>query len=234
MFSLMTKPYLLLGQIKNYYKDRYNTKRSAKEVFSEIYKRHGWGMGSGVSSDSPPYIDMIINSLRFNIKKVVVDLGCGDFRVGRNFIDYCLEYVGVDIVPELIDKLKARYQKEHIKFICSDIIEDDLPDGDICLIREVLQHLSNAEIIKILPKLQKYEAVFVTEYQPSVCIIPNKDMIHGGRIRLYDNSGVYLDKPPFNVQNLELVLEVPGVTKIIDMKYTIGIIRTYKMGAFQC
>lgn len=227
---MLNNLYLLLGRIKTYYKDKHNAKLSAKEVFGEIYKRHGWGMGSGIGSDSPPYIDMIIDFLKSSNKKTLVDLGCGDFRVGSNFIDYCSEYIGVDIVPELIDELKSCYQKDNVRFLCLDIIEDRLPGGDICLVRQVLQHLSNAEIIKILPKLQKYETVFVTEHHPDVCIIPNKDMVHGSRIRIYDNSGVYLDKPPFNVQNVELVLEVPGVTKIMDIKYKIGVIRTYKIG----
>lgn len=227
---MLNNLYLLLGRIKTHYKDKHNAKLSAKEVFSEIYKRHGWGMGSGIGSDSPPYIDMIIDFLKSANKKIVVDLGCGDMRIGNNFTDYCSGYIAIDIVPELINKLQSYYWGNRVKFICSDIIEDDLPDGNICLIRQVLQHLSNAEIIKILPKLQKYETVFVTEHQPNICAIPNKDMVHGSRIRIYDNSGVYLDKPPFNVQNVELVLEVPGVTKIIDMKYKIGMIRTYKIG----
>jgi len=32
------------------------------------------------------------------------------------------------------------------QFLCLDIISDELPDGDLCLLREVLQHLSNREM----------------------------------------------------------------------------------------
>ncbi len=223
------KLYLLLGRIKNRYKNRYNAKLPTQEIFTEIYEKHKWGIGSGIGSNSPPYINMMINFLKSVGKKTIVDLGCGDFGVGENFIDYCSEYIAIDIVPELINKLQSRYMEKHIKFLCLDIVEDNLPDGDICLIRQVFQHLSNIEIIKVLSKLKKYETIFITEHQPDICAIPNKDMVHGNGIRLFDNSGVYLNEPPFNVQNLELVLEVPGVVKIMDMKYTIGAIRTYKI-----
>jgi hypothetical protein len=95
-------------------------------------------------------------------------------------------------------------------FVCLDIIEQQLPDGDVCLVRQVLQHLSNAEIKAILDKLNKYKYVFVTEHYPlgNDCL-PNIDKPHGADIRLYDNSAVFLDKEPFNISHIELVLNVP-------------------------
>jgi len=118
-----------------------------------------------------------------------------------------------------------------VKFISLDIVEDDLPDGDICFLRQVLQHLSNAQISKILPKLKMYNVCFVTEHYPTdnPAIVPNKDIVHGGGIRPYENSGVYLDESPFNVPRacMELILEVPGVG--LPKEYDQGVIRTYRI-----
>ena len=222
--------------------DSRNASRSVREVFSEIYREGHWGTrsdgglcsGSGSVNQSitAPYIEMITDYLNaVGRDKTLVDLGCGDLEVGRNFLDLCAEYVGVDVVPDLIEQHKSTYQGHNARFLCVDIIEDNLPDGDICFVRQVLQHLSNKQIAHILVKLRKYKVCFITEHYPTdnPSIIPNKDIVHGSRIRVYANSGVYLDKPPFHIPEecLELVLEVPGATG--DGVYDRGVIRTYKV-----
>ncbi len=226
--------------------DSRNVSRSAREVFSEIYREGHWGTrgdrgfcsGSGSANQTitAPYIEMITGYLNaVGRDKTVVDLGCGDLEIGRNFLDLCAEYVGVDVgvdvVPDLIEQHKSFFQGHNVRFLCMDIIEDSLPDGDICFVRQVLQHLSNEQIARILAKLRKYKVCFITEHYPTdnPGIVPNKDIVHGSRIRVYANSGVYLDKPPFRIPEdcLELVLEVPGAAG--DGVYDRGVIRTYKV-----
>jgi len=129
----------------------------------------------------------------------------------------------------LIEQNKARFETDRIKFACLNIIDDALPDGDVCFLRQVLQHLSNNQIQKILSKLQQYQWVFLTEHYPSDNdkIKPNIDKVHGTDIRLCNNSGVYFTEPPFSLPSskLSLVLQVDGhgFGKDIDP----GVIRTY-------
>ena len=66
-------------------------------------------------------------------------------------------YAGCDVVPSLIEHLNETYGGENIEFHCRNIVEDELPDGDLCLIRQVLQHLSNREIERILNNVKKYK-----------------------------------------------------------------------------
>jgi hypothetical protein len=222
--------------------DKRNSKRTVREVFTEIYMKGKWGgqsgefhSGEGSSTESviQPYVRKIIEYFQSYApnKLRLVDLGCGDFKVGRNFVEHCSEYICVDIVPDLIQKLKAANYSNNVKFLCLDIVDDDLPDGDICFLRQVLQHLSNEQIIKILQKLKKYKTIFITEHYPTdnPQIVPNRDKVHGARVRVYNNSGVYLDKTPFNIPTkaLQLFLEVPGVGLSGD--YDLGVIRTYKL-----
>ena len=73
----------------------------------------------------------------------------------------------------------------------------------------------NQQIISVLKKLKKYHWVFITEHYPTDndMIKPNIDKVHGSDVRVYDNSGVYLTEPPFELPRLALeqILEVPGV-----------------------
>lgn len=225
-------------QIKEIIRDKVNVKRPPRDVFSKIYENARWeggsGSGSMATAITEPYIKTITNYLQSVApNRTVVDLGCGDMRVSKHFLKYCGSYVGVDVVPFLINSHNSiNWGKDGVSFKCLDIIEDQLPEGDICILRQVLQHLSNQQIQKILKNIKKkYKVCIVTEHQPSdnPDIIPNKDMVQGGKIRLYQNSGVYLDKPPFSIPEdcIDLLLEVPGAGMAQDFDQ--GWIRTFKI-----
>jgi hypothetical protein len=158
-----------------------------------------------------------------------VDLGCGDFRVGKQLLPLCSSYIGIDIVKPLIHRNQTTYGKVLTQFMHLDIVEDELPNGDVCFVRQVLQHLSNQQIVAVLQKLKKYKWVFITEHYPTDndAIKPNMDKVPGGEVRVYDNSGVYLTKPPFELPSQELneVLEVPGVG--LGKGNDPGVIRTF-------
>lgn len=219
-----------------------NRKQSTKKVFTQIYEKNKWGKsndniyysGPGSSKEKiiAPYVKFITQFLStYSNKPVIVDLGCGDFEIGKNFIPFASKYIGVDVVDALIERNKEKYSiNDQVEFICLDIISDKLPGGEICLVRQVLQHLSNEQVLKVLKKLNQYKVTFITEHYPedNESIIPNIDKSHGKFIRAYVNSGVYLNKPPFNLpeDQLELVLEVPGSE--LGGGLNPGIIRTFK------
>ena len=98
----------------------------------------------------------------------MIDLGCGDFTVGRELTERLknVKYTGCDIVPELIAHNARAFSNHRIAFKALDIVHDELPDGDICLVRQVLQHLPNEDIKHVLAKLANYKAVFITEIIP--------------------------------------------------------------------
>ena len=79
----------------------------------------------------------------FSNKPNVVDLGCGDFSIGSKLRNYCNSYIAIDIFDELIERNKIHYKSHNVDFRVLDITKDNLPSGDICFVRQVLQHLSN-------------------------------------------------------------------------------------------
>jgi Methyltransferase domain len=217
-----------------------NRRKSTEEVFTEIYSSNRWGgragkffsgFGSHESAIVAPYIAMIAAELeRIGAASMTaVDLGCGDYSVGRQISSRCGMYIGVDIVKALVAHNEAAYGRNHISFQHANIIEDPLPAGDICFVRQVLQHLSNQQIAAVLPKLDKFGWCYVTEHHPSPgkSERPNADKPHGDDIRVARGSGVFLDEPPFSIPaaRYRLLLEVPG-TPTLDGSDP-GVIRTY-------
>jgi SAM-dependent methyltransferase len=192
--------------------------KTVAETFEEIYEKNIWGgergefySGEGSTQKySQKYAQTVTKYIRENNIKRVVDLGCGDFRVASKLVTGDFHYIGCDVVPSLVEHLNHNFANEKNEFRCVNIVEDELPNGDLCLIRQVLQHLSNAEIEKILQNARKYKYLIVTEHypHPNVAAAPNLDVPHGPDMRLHFDSAVYLDKPPFNLQNVELLLDV--------------------------
>jgi SAM-dependent methyltransferase len=179
-----------------------------KKVMEQIYDLNLWGKnGSGFysgfgSHDSElvaPYVKIIIEFLTsFDALISVLDLGCGDFNIGNQLVKYTQNYIAVDIVADLIEFNQTKFQANNLEFQCLDISRDNLPKADCVLIRQVLQHVSNAEVQRILNKLVNFKYVILTEHIPKGDFIPNKDIISGQGIRLKKNSGLDILKPPFN------------------------------------
>lgn len=199
-------------------KRRSDRTKSTQAVFTEVYARNDWGgqpgeFYSGDGSIAPlaqPYVELICNFVREHNVQTIVDLGCGDFRIGEQLAACADKYIGVDIVPQLIERNRRQFGRDSVEFYCLDIIQDPLPAGDLCLIRQVFQHLSNQQISTVLGKLGQYRYVLVTEHYPAptVAVVPNLDKPHGRDTRLTDNSAVVLDRPPFQVPNVQTLLDI--------------------------
>lgn len=179
-----------------------------KAVMSQIYEQHLWGGnqfdfysgdGSHNTVITEPYLKAVIGFLKSHSKpQTVCDLGCGDFNIGQHLVEYCELYTAIDVVESLIERNKTKFRRSNLEFQCLDITKDEIPIADCAIIRQVLQHLSNSEIQRILEKLTAYNYVILTEHIPSVELIPNKDILSGQGIRLKQHSGVDILKPPFN------------------------------------
>jgi hypothetical protein len=193
-------------------------KAPVKDVFTKIYEENKWGGASGeyfsgtgsMDPSVPKYAALIRELITEKQISTVVDLGCGDFKVGCQIQIPGVKYIGIDIVQSLVEYNRARFSTATVSFLCCDIIKNNLPEGQLCLIRQVLQHLSNQEIASILHNTQKYQYVIITEHYPSPIrhVIPNKDKPHGTGIRVLYDSAVYLDLPPFNLKVSRVLLDV--------------------------
>ena len=179
-----------------------------KAAMTQIYEQQLWGKNhqkyySGEGSHQleivEPYINVVTSFLStFKEPLTVCDLGCGDFNIGNQLVNFAKNYIAVDIVDELIAFNKTKYQQENLQFLSLDITKDDLPKADCAVVRQVLQHLSNKEVKNVVEKLYNYKYIIVTEHLPNKDFEPNKDIISGQGIRLKKKSGLDITKHPFD------------------------------------
>ncbi|TYA74613.1 class I SAM-dependent methyltransferase [Seonamhaeicola marinus] len=181
-----------------------------KAAMTQIYDKHLWGGNdfdfySGEGSHKPeiikPYLKHVISFLNaYETPLTVCDLGCGDFNIGKHIVKHTKTYTAIDIVAPLISRNTTIFKADNLEFLCLDIAKDVLPKADCVIIRQVLQHLSNNDILNISKKLIGYKYIVLTEHIPTGDFTPNKDILSGQGIRLKQNSGVDLLAPPFNLK----------------------------------
>jgi len=189
--------------------------RTHKEIFSEIYERNLWRGEPGTYSSGPgsheqvneSYINLVLSLIEREKVARIVDLGCGDFRVGQRIVGFGASYIGCDVCPGVIERNSRVFGRSDVEFRAIDIVTDSLPEGDLCVIRQVFQHFSNGSILAVLQKTLDYRLVLVTDEQvradqasSNVDILP----FHGTR-RLY-GQGLRLERAPFN-QKIDILLE---------------------------
>jgi SAM-dependent methyltransferase len=213
------------GLFNNLIKKRKKKKENPERIFREIYKNKIWGekgdffSGQGALPENTlKYRKFIENFIKEKKIKNAVDLGCGDFRVSKHINWGESTYLGVDVVPSLIKRNNKLYSNKNIKFIKKNIIEENLPDADLCIIKEVFQHLPNGAILKILKKIKKYRYVIITD-----SIVKNNENNLNKEIKMGGGrEGMFLESPPFN-QKIKRIIkykrkDCPKVFKIVLME----------------
>ena len=132
-----------------------------KQTFEKIYRDNEWnkkttkinsGPGSHDSNLITPYVNFVSSFLKKTPNLKIVDLGCGDFNIGGKIFQLSKEYIGVDIVEKVIMNNRKNFKNKKIKFLCLNVLKDEIPKADCIIIRQVFQHLDNYSII-ILPLL---------------------------------------------------------------------------------
>lgn len=198
--------------------------RKRGEIFEDVYSGFKWGSQgeepyySGQGSRGDPaseYVRRIatfIADIELDLERpvVIADIGCGDFQIGRALLNALPDarYIGCDVVRPLVDYNNRHHKSANASFRVLDIVADAPPEADVYLVRQVFQHLSNAEIRAALANLAG-KLVVVTEGQPEFPQGPgNPDKAPGAGIRFHwatgVGRGVELHLPPFNADATEL------------------------------
>ena len=126
---------------------------SAEKIFTDIYKNNNWNNEESVSGQGSAlkHTQNIIDKLPILLKKhgihSILDAPCGDYNWIQhvNFND--IQYIGGDIVQELVDSNNKKFANNHVSFIKLNIIEDPLPKVDL------LVHFNNKSIKSFLQNL---------------------------------------------------------------------------------
>jgi len=134
--------------------------RPMTEYFQTIYREHVWAgqsqSRSGPGSDleaTGPFRAFLDRFLRNHELQSVVDVGCGDWTSTRLVDWHGADYLGLDVVPELINVNRMQYGRPGVRFDLIDLSTDPLPTADLVLCKDVLQHLPNDAVHEFLGKL---------------------------------------------------------------------------------
>lgn len=133
----------------------------SKRIFTDIYERKLWGEGSGGGSSpeaAAPYVLAVNEIIREMKPRTILDLGCGDGWVASRFDLGGALYIGVDVVDSVIDCCREHHSWG--EFRCLDILTDPLPEADLVLCKEVMQHLTWADCHALAMKLRSYPVIF--------------------------------------------------------------------------
>jgi len=172
---------------------------SMQSVFTHIYNTQAWPSkeshsGPGSTLKETETIRNKIPALlqEFNIK-TLLDAPCGDFNwIQHVDLSYLDQYIGLDIVSDLIRKNKEKYENETYQFECANIIADPLPQVDIILCRDCLVHLKFQDIWRTLKNMKASRSIYLlTTTFPQVQ--SNRDLKKTGQWRPLN-----LQRQPFN------------------------------------
>ena len=196
-------------------------------VFSRLYEKGEWGKtseGLGTSGEGSSceyvrvYVEFLRHFLEKNQIKSVVDLGCGDWEFSRLLNWTNINYIGIDVVSSVIEKNNWRFASRNISFIEADATSFVLPQADLLICKEVLQHLPFRDIDKIVEQFPKFKyCIIVNDIDPQTLTCRNKD-IPRGHYRLLD-----LTRPPFHIKAKKVLaycsrIETKMVLLIINSK----------------
>ena len=173
-------------------------------AFSRSYQDRHWGGGSGPGSRADttvPYRRALARVLKSHGIRRVVDLGCGDWQFSRLINWTGIDYLGVDVVPGMIRAHTAKFARDNIRFAAGDIRHYEMPDADLYIIKDLLQHWPTAEIRAFLKHMGRRRMLITNTLSQPFRRPVNSE------IPLGDYRPLALLEPPFKLRHAEVLLE---------------------------
>lgn len=166
------------------------------KTFTNIYNKNLWGSNESISGPGSDLVQTkeIIkeypNILRdFKIKSLL-DIPCGDFNWMQKVELDGIQYVGGDIVKEVILLNNQKYGADNVKFEYLDILKNELPNVDLITCRDLLVHFSYDDIFKAIENIKNSNSKYLLT--TSFTQHSNQDILTG------DWRPLNLEVEPFN------------------------------------
>ena len=179
-----------------------------KTVFTSIFKSKHWahgdmpdeyisvsGHGSNINTEqSSNLISSLVEFIKKNKINSILDMPCGDFLWMNKLLKQTeiRNYLGLDIVEEIIDQNIKLYENENIRFRSCDIVDYETSEEfDLVLMRDFFIHTNNEDIRRILMNIKKMNIKYFAFENYS--IFKNVDVISG------KHRKINLKLNPFNL-----------------------------------
>jgi len=135
--------------------------------FQRIFEDNAWGNSESVSGEGSNLARTAVvraklpGLLARHGVRSLLDAPCGDFYWMKEVELGDVEYIGADIVPEIIERDIRWYAAPRRRFVVCDLVEDALPAADLILCRDCLVHLPDAEIRKAIENFRRSGATWL-------------------------------------------------------------------------
>ncbi|MCA1632759.1 MAG: class I SAM-dependent methyltransferase [Acidobacteria bacterium] len=141
----------------------------------------------------------------------LLDAPCGDFNWIRHTRLEGIEYVGVDVVPDLIARNRQMYGRPGRSFFVSDLTKDALPRVDVILCRDCFYHFSFRDIQATVANFKKSRSTYLLA-TTHTSAGPNRNIATG------DWRAINLQRPPFDFpEPLRLLVEDPATSESLGL-----------------
>jgi len=181
--------------------------RSPEGIFTDVYRRNKWrgsesrsGEGSSIAQTRvlAETLPLLVEEYRMTS---LLDIPCGDMHWMSQVELGCVEYIGADIVNEMIERNAKHHGSALRKFVRLDVTRDPLPRVDLIFCRDCLVHLPFRDIAAALANIKRSGARYFMA--TTFAATPRNE-----NIGLGDFRPINLQTAPFNFPApLKLVVE---------------------------
>lgn len=134
--------------------------KPADAVFTDIYRGNKWNGKESRSGKGASllYTERVRQVLPMWIEqlgiKSMLDIPCGDFFWMKEIDLSGIQYIGADIVHEMIDRNDKNFSNEQRRFLEMDLLSSQLPRVDLVFCRDCLVHMSNRDVKRALANIR--------------------------------------------------------------------------------
>ena len=133
----------------------YNQKKQNNEYLESL---SGCGSDLDATVEIREHLPIIFN--KFNITSIT-DAPCGDWNWMRLLNLDNIDYIGYDILEDILMENTLKYSNENVKFEFKDIVNQTIRKSDLIICRDFMFHISNEKGLNLLENFKKSGSKYV-------------------------------------------------------------------------
>lgn len=185
------------------------------DIFRNIYDRNLWEDGGSGIGSAVKYSAKFIDYVRGVVHgKKVLDLGCGDFRIGRELYQGTGEYTAVDVMadrfkyPRNVRSVEADFSQPGV---IAKLFEEPY---DVVILKDVLMHWTDEEIRRFVREFLplNWRTVLIANKYKYVRKPAYNGRPRNPRVNKYSMAPLPHNHPTLKALKLGVVLHYPSVS----------------------
>jgi hypothetical protein len=150
----------IYGHARNAYTSYLKSRNPSQDIFRDKFVRNAWRSQESVSGTGSAMTQtrLIVEELPRVLRSLgatsLLDIPCGDFNWMQRVDLEGIDYLGADVVGELIEA-NRRFARPGIRFRQMNLLTDRLPTVDAIFCRDCLVHLSIADVHRALANIRR-------------------------------------------------------------------------------